>query len=95
MVEKKNCTLVIKVENFNQADAIALIKMFEYMQYLGQAGSSRTCSFYADGDGSFHPKISTACDIELPKVDDPKIGVKDNGAFSIDSDEIAWKIYHD
>lgn len=92
--------LVITVDNIGAADAIALKKMFEYMQYLGNIGSSRKCSFYADGDGSFHPKISFDYPIELPEV--PEItGVVETreggrrGQFDIDSDDIGWIIYHD
>lgn len=92
-MEKKNQTLVITVENINQADAIALKKMFQHMQYLGGIGSSRKCTFFADGDGSFHPKISFTYPEELPEV--PEIdGVMTNGSFNIDSDDIAWKIFH-
>ena len=41
MLKEKPQKLVITVENVNQADAIALKKMFEYMEYLGIIGSSR------------------------------------------------------
>ena len=67
-IEKKNNTLYITIENVNQADALALMKMFEYMEYLGKIGSSRWCSFFADGDGSFRPKISYVYPQELPEV---------------------------
>jgi len=68
--------------------------MFGYMQYLGNIGSSRYCAFYADGDGSFHPKVSFDYPIELPEVS--KItGVKEDNSFKIDSDSIAWEVYHD
>ena len=96
-------TLHIRLDNISPADAIALMKMFKYMEYLGNIGSSRKCSFFADGDGSFHPKASFVYPIELPEV--PEItGVVETislgrpmsrGEFSIDSDEIAWHIYHD
>jgi hypothetical protein len=101
--------LVITVDNIGAADAIALKKMFEYMQYLGNIGSSRMCSFFADGDGSFHPKVSFEYPIELPEVPEV-IGYVEfdrktkefsrklhthQGDFIIDSDEVAWKIYHD
>ena len=109
MIEKKEQKLVITLENVNQADAIALIKMFKYMQRLGNVGSSRWCSFFADGDGSFHPKVSFEYPEELPEI--PEIDgeieydrdlrkligapVISDGDFAIDSDDIAWKIYHD
>jgi hypothetical protein len=96
--------LIITIDNIGPADAIALKKMFEYMQYLGNIGSSRRCSFYADGDGSFHPKVSFDYPIELPEVPEVTgiavatstggpIGIRSE--FSIDSDDIAWYVYHD
>lgn len=79
------------------------------MQYLGNIGSSRMCSFYADGDGSFRPKVSFEYPEELPEVKDIDGIVTFNrstrrldgmhssheGDFVIDSDSIAWKIYHE
>jgi hypothetical protein len=112
MLERKEQKLVITLENINQADAIALKKMFGYMEYLGQIGSSRLCTFFADGDGSFHPKVSFDYPeelLEVPEIDgiityeDIKkakelnrnvIAEPSEGDFAIDSDSIAWKIYH-
>lgn len=101
--------LIIEIDNIAPADAIALIKMFKHAQLLGNIGASRMCSFFADGDGSFHPKINFKYPIELPEV--PEIDgevqydrqtktcsrsfITSEGDFIIDSDEIAWKIYHD
>ena len=67
-MKRKNQQLKIILDNVSQADAIALIKMFKYMQYLGSIGSSRMCSFYADGDGSFRPKISFEYPETLPEI---------------------------
>lgn len=94
MLKRKEQKLVITVDNICQADAIAFIKMFEYMQYLGQIGSSRNCTFFADGDGSFHPKVSFSYPEKLPDV--PEIDGVDSKTrdFIIDSDSIAWEIYH-
>ncbi len=33
------------------------LAMLRYMQSLGNLGSSRMVSFYADGDGDFRPKF--------------------------------------
>lgn len=93
-ISREPRTLVITVNNVSPADAIALKKMFEYMQYLGSVGMSRKCSFYADGDGSFHPKVKFDYPIELPDLEEVK-GWDNSGNFNIDSDEIAWKVYHD
>ncbi len=111
-MEKKFQRLVVTFDNVSQADAIALKKMFEYMQYLGSIGSSRNCTFFADGDGSFRPKVTIDYPERLPEVKETTgvITGKDiseakrsnqnsiittlEGDFIIDSDEIAWKIYH-
>jgi hypothetical protein len=109
MIKRKEQKLVVTINNVAQADAITFIKMFKYMQYLGNIGSSRWCSFFADGDGSFHPKVSFEYPEELPEV--PEIEgivtwnketkkleghpIPSEGDFAIDSDSIAWKIYHD
>jgi hypothetical protein len=66
--KRKYKRLIITLDNVRQSDAIALIKMFKYMQYLGSIGSSRWCSFFADGDGDFHPKVSFEYPEELPEV---------------------------
>ncbi len=94
MLKRKEQKLVITIDNVNQADAIALIKMFEYMEYLGNIGASRNCTFFADGDGAFHPKVKFIYPEELPAV--PEIdGINyKTQDFSIDSDAIAWEIYH-
>lgn len=68
MLKRKDQKLVITLDNVGQADAIALIKMFKYMQRLGNIGSSRWCSFFADGDGSFHPKVSFEYPEKLPEL---------------------------
>lgn len=109
-LKRRHQKLVITLENIHQSDAIALIKMFKYMQFLGRVGSSRWCSFYADGDGSFRPEVSFEYPEELPDVSDIDGVVTYNketkklenypifsseGDFAIDSDSIAWKIYHD
>ena len=95
MVLKRDThTLYITLENVSPSDAIALMKMFKYMERLGNAGSSRNCTFFADGDGSFHPTASFVYPIELPEVPDID-GITKDGSFKIDSDSIGWRIYHD
>lgn len=73
-IKRKKQKLVITLDNVSQADAIALIKMFKYAQHLGNIGSSRMCAFFADGDGSFHPKFSYEYPEDLPDV--PEIAWK-------------------
>jgi hypothetical protein len=93
MLERKSQKMVITLENINQSDAIALTKMFKYMEYLGKVGSSRMCSFFADGDGAFRPKVNIEYPESLPDVKEVS-GIDKEGNFKIDSDAIAWKIYH-
>ena len=68
MIERKSHKLTITLDSVTQAQAVALKKMFKYMQFLGNIGSSRMCSFYADGDGDFRPKVSFEYPEELPEV---------------------------
>ena len=79
-------TLTITVDNINIADAVALQKMFKHMQSLGSKGSSRVCSFYADGDGGFRPKVSFDYPVELPELEFD--GRKPDDSFFIDSDNL-------
>jgi len=107
-IEPKFQKLTVTFENVDQAQAIALKKAFKYMELLGQVGSSRMVSIYSDGDGNFRPKVTIDYPEELPEMD-PKMGISKwdpdkkeldrkvvnyEGDFSIDNDEIAWKIYH-
>ena len=106
-IERKAHKMVITLDNVLPADAIALKKMFEYMQYLGNIGSSKWCCFYADGDGPCRPKVKIDYPIELPEVEEIDGRVKweknvfkgapahSEGDFAIDSDVIAYEIYYD
>lgn len=38
--------------------------MLKYMQTLGNIGSSRTISFFSDGDGDFRPKFEWDIEVE-------------------------------
>jgi len=48
------------------------LAMLKYMQFLGNIGSSRKVSLYADGDGDFRPKFkwSPALDCSKKPVQD-------------------------
>ena len=65
------------------------------MQYLGNIGSSRNCSIFVDGDGSFRPKVKIGYHMDLPEVKEITGVNERTGDFEIDSDSIAWKVYHD
>ena len=64
------------------------------MEHLGNIGASRNCTFFSDGDESSHPKADFVYPIELPEIPDVD-GVLKDESFKIDSDSIAWRIYHD
>ena len=49
------------------------LAMLKYMQYLGNIGSSREVTLYADGDGDFRPEF--VWDESLPQHANP---IKDN-----------------
>jgi hypothetical protein len=68
MIKKNYHKMTITLDNVNQAQAIALTKMFKYMEYLGNTGSSRMCCFYSDGDGDFRPKVTIDYPEDLPEV---------------------------
>lgn len=53
-------SMTVTIDNITEAQALALQSMFNYWQQLGSLGSSRTVSFFADGDGDFRPKIVTS-----------------------------------
>jgi len=59
----RNYKITGEVEQLNQLE-----KVFQYMQYLGNIGSSRWIAIYCDGDGSVRLKIdSTFKELEKPK----------------------------
>lgn len=41
------------------------LAMLKYMQQLGGMGASRKVSFYADGDGDFHPQVQMEPNIAI------------------------------
>ncbi|HBZ80936.1 MAG TPA: hypothetical protein DEP07_11185 [Brevibacillus sp.] len=43
------------------------MSMLEYMQQLGEIGSSRNVTLYSDGDGDFRPKFKADIEYETVK----------------------------
>ena len=75
--------------NLTEAQEIALEDMFAVWNILGGVGASRWTSFYADGDGDFHPQI--LINGKKPKrFVNPKTGKKNWEKYKIDYDEIGW-----
>ena len=94
--DKLTMTVSMRV---TEAQALALQAMFEDWNYLSGIGSSRMVSFYADGDGNFHPKCSVTTSVPVRVLDDElrKLAVvqDENGARQYDFDPIAWRISDD
>ena len=85
--------LEIVIENLKEYDAIAIEDMLSFWQFFGGAGMSRTTSFYADGDGSFRPKITI--NGHKPKSTDiipNEMKLNQNGDYCIDSNDIANRL---
>lgn len=55
------------------------LAMLKYMQILGQMGSSRRVSIYADGDGDFRPKFEW--DDNLPSDAKPRNEYEGNRCY--------------
>lgn len=93
MIKKSYNKLTVTFDNVSESQALALKQMFEHMEYLGKLGASRWCSFFSDGDGSFRPEVAVQYEGTLPET---KVNGVDRETldFKIDSDAIAWDIYH-
>ncbi len=50
-------TLNVTISNIDQEIAQDFLKMFAFMEFCGQVGTSRTMRAFFDGDGHFRPKI--------------------------------------
>ncbi|MGL5689953.1 MAG: hypothetical protein ACRDD8_03940 [Bacteroidales bacterium] len=93
-INKTKGDLTVTFSNVDESQIIALTHMFKYWEHLGNIGSSRKTTFFADGDGSFRPKVSVSCDMDLPEIPSSELEcIKPSGEFEIDPDTIAWKIY--
>lgn len=49
--------ITVTIDNITEIHQEAIEDFLATWQYLGNVGSSRWTSFYADGDGNFRPKI--------------------------------------
>lgn len=97
-MKSENLRLVVEIENVTEAQAIAIEDMLATWVNLGGMGSSRWTSFYADGDGDFHPRITVngkpAAFTALLTRDDRWSHREPLGTsgYRIDYDRIAWKL---
>ena len=89
-------TINVEIENITDAQAIALEDMFRTWVNLGNLGSSRWTSFYADGDGNFRPKIKVdGKDAKFSDLIDEEMRNKmwKENEYKIDFDMIGWNFY--
>jgi hypothetical protein len=91
-MKKDTHTINIKIKNVTEAQAIAIESLLYMWGYLGGLGSSRWTSFFADGDGNFHPNIEIngkkPQHTEFIEKDDLWLGCE----YRMDYDTIAWKL---
>ena len=84
--------VTVKICNITLSQSIALEDLFATWQGLGGNGSSRWTSFYADGDGNFHPKIfyngNKPRNTKLMDIDSKWRGSE----YRMDFDSIGWRL---
>jgi len=94
-IRDKTITVEILLRNMTIAQSIALEDMMATWMQLGHAGASRWTSFFADGDGNFHPEIlyngHTPQKTRFLEEEDTWFG----SDYKIDFDSIGWKIHDD
>jgi len=83
------------------SQGLALQAMFEHWNFLSNMGSSRLVAFFVDGDGNFHPKVTTSFSEVIPELtkelkEKAMIGTMEGevpfGGAKFDFDPIAWKL---
>lgn len=90
MPEKITMTVQLEV---TVPQALALQAMFEYWNFLGNIGSSRSVAFFVDGDGNFHPNCTSHFDTTVPtltpELHEAAIKYEHAGARTYDFDRLA------
>jgi len=91
-MKKDTNTITIKITNITDAQAIAIESQLYIWEYLGGIGSSRWTSFFADGDGDFHPKIEV--NGKKPQHTEliGKEGLWSSSGYKIDYDAVSWRL---
>lgn len=94
--EKLKLTVTMEV---TVSQAYALMAMFGYWNFCGQAGMSRDVAFRVDGDGDFHPDCEVKTEPPLPVMPKEQFNKAiiwdDNGNRQYDYDPIAWTLHDD
>lgn len=94
MSEEDENDLVVLFEGLTEAQALTLRAMFEKWKSHIKAGSSRSVSFYVDGDGSFHPEIKIASNEKADLTDEVRKKAEPN-RNRFDFDGVAWHLRED
>ena len=92
----KRVEMTVKMQ-VTPAQGLALQAMFEHWNRMSNWGCSRAISFYADGDGNFHPKAVVSFDEKIPELTEEMRtkaaqDEKGNGDVLFDFDPIAWML---
>lgn len=66
--EDNKITLNVTISNIDQSTANDFLKMFAFMEYCGNVGTTRTMRGFLDGDGHFRPKINVE-GVDLKNID--------------------------
>lgn len=88
-IGSKEIDMTIKLKNIPTRDAVGLKLLFEHFQRLGELGASRWCSYFADGDGAFRPKVEFEFSSEIPETT-TKGYERGEWVFRLDSDHIEF-----
>lgn len=72
-VEGDGVTLNVTISNIDKSTADDFLRMFAFMEYCGQVGTSRTMKAFFDGDGHFRPNI----EVEGVDFKDVDMGLSD------------------
>ena len=92
-------TMMTITMEVTEAQGLTLQAMFEYWNQLSGMGGSRMVSFYADGDGNFHPRCKIKFDKKLPELTgelkEAAIAHDDYGDRQYDFDGLAWVLHDD
>jgi hypothetical protein len=85
--------LTIEIEGITEAQDLAIRDLLSQWVRLGSAGASRWTSFYADGDGNFHPKVLVNGEAPVAfGTEEEQTARWSDDEYRIDFDEIAGEL---
>lgn len=96
-IERSETVKLTVTMDVTAPQAYALMKMFKYWTFCGNAGMSRRVAFYVDGDGNFHPNCEIKTEPLLPVLPEEQaekcIAADDHGNRLYDFDGIGWSLH--